>query len=146
MFKLVWLHSIDNVQSIVFDMNGEKRLLEIRENTKDKDGKVVSFEAALDGRPITETNTRRLFSRMLNMMIMDDLAAPYDTASKTPDYTFTISMKDGSKNELQLYAMNERQYAASVNGEAATFYINVSDIRNLEDAFGYIAKGEEIPR
>ena len=146
MFKLVWIHSIDKVKTIVYDMNGDKRLLEIRENKKDDKGKVVAFDAVLDGRPISETNTRRLFSRMLSMIILGDLDQKVDITDKKADYTFTVNMIDGSVSELKLYALNERQYAASVDGAEASFYINVSDIRNLEKAFDYVAKGEEIPR
>lgn len=146
MFKLLWLHNINDVKSLVFDMEGEKRLLEIKANKKDDSGKVVEFEATLDGRPISETNTRRLFVRMLDMMIAGELTEPVDIETVQPDYTLTIIMNNGSKEELRLFALNERQYAGSLNGGQAAYYINVADIRELKEAFDYIARGEEIPR
>jgi len=146
MFKLAWIHNIDNVKSILYDLKGEKRLFEIRENKKNEEGRIESFAAVLDGRPIAETNARRLFSRTLNMMIMGEMSEPFVKDGKTADYTFTISMTDGTSNELKLYPLNERQYAVSVNNAEASYYINVSDIRNLLDGFSYIDRGEEMPR
>ncbi len=145
MFKLVWIHNIDKVKTITFDLKGDKHLLTIRENYKDEEGKQI-FDAILDGKPIESTNARRLYTRALNMMISGDLPEPMSVAGKTADYTTIITMTDGTKEELRLYALNERQYAASVNGADPSFFINVSDLRNLEDAFALIAAGEEIPR
>jgi hypothetical protein len=130
----------------VFDIEGDRRLLEIRANEKDDTGKVVNFEAALDGRPLDETNARRLYTRMLDMMIEGEITETVDIEGRKADITMTITMKDGSKEELKLYALNERQYAGSINGDEAEYYINISDVRKLKEAFNYIAKGEEIPR
>lgn len=145
MFKLFWIHNIDDVESVVFDIEGDKSFLEIKANER-KDGKVVNFEAVLDGRPITEINTRRLYSRMLNMMIIGETTEQIDIETRKADIILTINMKDGSVETLELYALNERQYAGSVNGAEAVHYINVSNVKRLKEAFDYIARGEEIPR
>lgn len=146
LFKLLWIHNISDVKSVVFDIEGDRHLLEIRANEKDDTGKVVNFEAALDGRPLDETNARRLYTRMLDMMIEGEITETVDIEGRKADITMTITMKDGSKEELKLYALNERQYAGSINGDEAEYYINISDVRKLKEAFNYIAKGEEIPR
>lgn len=146
MFKLFWLHNINDVKSVTIDLEGEKHLLEIKVIKKNEAGKVEEFEATLDGRPLSETNTRRLYSRLLDMMIAGEITEPFDIESVQPDYTFTIVMNNGTREELRLFRLNERQYAGSVNGEEAAFYVNVANIRRLKEAFGYIERGEEIPR
>jgi hypothetical protein len=80
------------------------------------------------------------------MMIDGEITETVDIEGRKADITMTITMKDGSKEELKLYALNERQYAGSINGDEAEYYINISDVRKLKEAFNYIAKGEEIPR
>jgi hypothetical protein len=145
MFKLVWIHSINDVKSITFDMAGDKHILTITDNYKDDEGNTV-FNASLDGRPVSESNTKRLFSRMLNMMILGSLDEIIQVENLTPEYTFTVNMKDGTQSKLELYMLNERRYAASLNGEDALFYINASDIKTLGKAFETIAAGEELDR
>jgi|GEM_PF-877352 len=145
LFKLLWIHNITSIKSIRYDMKGTGHLLDIKRNEKDAEGNDV-FEAQLDGRSVSETNAKRLFSRTLDMMISSDLDTPFSTAGKTAEYKFTIGMKDGTSHTLELYALNERQFAASVNGDKPQYYINVASVRNLAAAFDTIAKGEEIPR
>lgn len=146
MFKLFWLHNINDVKSVIFDLEGDKQLLDIKVIKKNEAGKVEEFEATLNGRPLSETNTRRLYMRMLDMMIAGELTESVDIETVRPDYTFTIVMNDGSREELRLFRLNERQYAGSLNGEEAAFYVNVASIRKLKEAFAYIERGEEIPR
>ena len=79
-------------------------------------------------------------------MIVGELKEDIDVSARTPDYAMTIEMADGQRHTLDLYALNERQYAASINGEDAAFYVNVSDIKDLKTAFEYQDRGEEVPR
>ena len=144
--SLFWLHNINDVKSVIFDLEGDKQLLDIKVIKKNEAGKVEEFEATLNGRPLSETNTRRLYMRMLDMMIAGELTESVDIETVRPDYTFTIVMNDGSREELRLFRLNERQYAGSLNGEEAAFYVNVASIRKLKEAFAYIERGEEIPR
>lgn len=145
MFKLLWIKNISDVTRIEYDLGGTKRLLSIIENYKDDGGNDV-FYATLDGREITATNAKRLFTYALNLMIMGDLDEPLDVEGKTPDYSIAISLKNGERHTLELYALNERQFAASINGENADFYVNVSDIKALKTAFEYQDRGDEVPR
>lgn len=145
MFKLLWIENISDVSRIEYTLGDTKRLLSIIENYTDEDGNDV-FYATLDGRAISVTNARRLFTYALNLLIVGDLDEAYSTGDAAPEYSIAIVMNDGTRNTLDLYAMNERQYAASVNGAPAVFYVNVSDIRALLTAFDYQDRGEEIPR
>jgi hypothetical protein len=146
MFKLAWIHNIEDVKSIVYDLQGEKRLYEIRENKKDENNKVISFVATLDGRPLSEENARRLYSRTHDMLIVGETSEEFDRQGMTPQYTITINMLDGTKNVMELYRLNERQYAVSVNEGELNYYINASDVKELLEGFEYIDRNEEMPR
>ncbi len=145
MFKLLWIQNIRDVVRVEYYLGDQRRLLNIIDNYKDDDGNDV-FYATLDGRSISSTNARRLFTYALNLMIVGELKEDIDVSSRTPEYKLAIAMSDGTRHTLELYSLNERQYAASVNGKDATFYVNVSDIKDLKTAFEYQDRGEEVPR
>ena len=145
MFKLLWIKNIREVKRVEFDLGDQRRLLNIIENYKDDEGNDV-FYATLDGRSIDSTNARRLFTYALNLMIVGELKEDINVSAKKPDYSLALVMADGERHTLELYALNERQYAASVNGEEASFYVNVSDIKDLKTAFEYQDRGDEVPR
>ena len=47
---------------------------------------------------------------------------------------------------MELYRLNERQYAVSVNEGELNYYINASDVKELLEGFEYIDRNEEMPR
>jgi len=145
MFKLLWITNISDVARVEYNLGGTKRLLTIIENYTDEEGNDV-FYATLDGRAVSSTNAKRLFTYALDLLIVGDLEDDFSIKGKKAEYSITIELNDGTRNTLDLYAMNERQYAASVDGEDAEFYVNISDIKALKSAFDYQDRGEEIPR
>ena len=101
------------------------------------------IRGSLDGKKLEGRNAANLYQRTIRLSLAGDLDASANYAE--PEITVTANLKNGEKKTLSLYKVNERQYAAEVDGKKADFYVPVSEVRDLREAFEIIARGEEIP-
>ncbi len=98
---------------------------------------------SLDGKKLEGRNAANLFQRTIRFSLAGEIEG--EKSFSSPEITVTANLKNGKRETLKLYKINERQYAAEVSGKKADFYVPVAEVRDLKDAFEIIARGEEIP-
>jgi len=57
----------------------------------------------------------------------------------------TAKLSTGKTTTLELCEINERQYAAIIDGKAPQFYVSVGEVKELIESFDILARGEDIP-
>jgi len=131
--RAIWIQDIHSVESIVYDMAGEVYTLKLEEydDVTGSGVDVVRTVGTLNEKEVNETNTKRLFSRTLNLREVGELNREIELGE--PEYTITLNLRDGSSRTLELIKLNERQYACRVDGKAE-FYIYKSNIQTLMTA------------
>jgi len=148
MYKLVWIHNIENVERVEMDLKGEKHTLDMEfyidpnEPVEEGEEPEKHLNATLDGKEISETNGRRLFIRILSPLIYDMA----DESEKRGDieYSLTVYYADGQEYTMDFARLNERQYVAIRDGEDTGFYVNVKDLTTIADAIVQIESGFEL--
>jgi hypothetical protein len=145
MNRTAWFVNITDIASIEYSINGEEYYVEMTHGTEtDEDGNTSStLDATLNGDAISEKNCRRLFVRTLNFRIMGDVTDETSVSGK-PSCTIKMNLLDGSEMLMELYEINNRQYALAVNGEM-DYYIYKKNVTTLESAFETILSGGELP-
>ncbi|MDL2288621.1 DUF4340 domain-containing protein [Oscillospiraceae bacterium OttesenSCG-928-F05] len=142
MFKLPWTFEIVNVKSIRLELQSGADYYLTFEHGEDQ-----YLLAELEGKVVDTTNARRIFMHMMNMMIVDALEEPFTPRTgQKAEYTFTVTQLDGAKRTLELYQLNDRQYAVSVDGEEPQFYVHKRSTTALEEAFEILEAGGEVPK
>ncbi len=143
MIRTVWYYAIEDVQSVDYLINGQSYRVEMEHYTyiNTNDVETDGINATLNGEAFSEVNCRRLYIRTLYFRVVSDLA---QVPQGDPDVDITINFLDGSSHNLQLVRVNDRQYAAFVDGEAE-FYVYLRNIQTLETAFQTILEGDTIP-
>ena len=131
--RAVWIQDIHSVGSIVYDMNGTVYTMELEEydDVTGSGVDVVRTVGTINGKSISETNTKRLYSRTLNLREVGEVDANAELGSA--EYSITLNLRDGGTRVLELIALNERQYACRVDGKTE-FYIYKSNIDTLTTA------------
>jgi hypothetical protein len=133
-----------NGASIDYELDGVTHSLQMEHyvtqnaNGNDTDG----INATLDGQEILETNARRLFVRTLNFRAIGD-ASTDDVEGIEPLGTVTITMLDGTSNTMELYPLNDRQYAVSIDGVIQS-YCYKKNYNTLVEAIDLVLSGEEL--
>jgi hypothetical protein len=139
--RLVWLHNIDYVDRVTFDIEGEARLLRFEHDIDNE-----SLTGFLDDTEISEINARRLYIGVLRV-IQDgssDEPVPHHTVS--PNYTITIHLLDGTTDTLQLFAINPSQFLIVQNGESTGFFITRMTLQDvLLSRLDILDRGEDLP-
>ena len=132
--RTVWVQDIHTVQSIDYDVRGEKYHLEFsfEDYITDANTEAEHVWGSLNGKDIGETNTKRLYARTLNLREIGTV--PGDTALGTPEVSVKLNLREGGTRELKMYKLNDRQYCAVVDGEQR-YYIYRSNLENITDAF-----------
>ena len=128
--RAIWIQDIHTIESIVYEMSGDTYTMALSEydDVTNSGVDVVRTVGNINGKDITETNTKRLFSRTLNMRQVGEL--PADTELGEAEYKITLNLREGGSRLLELIPLNERQYACRVDGKAE-FYIYKSNIQTL---------------
>ena len=131
--RAVWIQDIHSVGSIVYDMNGTVYTMELEEydDVTGSGVDVVRTVGTINGKSISETNTKRLYSRTLNLREVGEVDSNAELGSA--EYLITLNLRGGGKRVLELIALNERQYACRVDGKTE-FYIYKSNIDTLTTA------------
>lgn len=137
MMQLLWLHNVKDVAEIQYILpNGEKHTLML-------DATDAGTKATYDGGTITSENATNLFMHSIQFSIQGSIDASMKYGA--PEYTMSMKLKNGETTTFQLARINERQYAASVDGQPARYYVNISQVNALAKAFELLASGGTIP-
>ena len=146
MYKLLWIHNIENVAKVEMDLAGESYVLdfEFYEVPAEKEGEEPDTElrAMLNGESISASNGRRLYIKVLSPT-MYDFVEEAQTKGEI-EYSLKITYATGEEYTLELAKLNERHYAAILNGEDSGFYVNVSDMKSLVTALKKVQDGHEL--
>lgn len=151
--RVGWLYNITDVAQMNFQFNTERFSTLYSElepsysismthgqRTNDAGNNIKTIDATINEEPLSETNCRRLFVRMLNMRVIDFLPEDADLSIE-PDVIFAITLLDGSSATMELIPINDRDYAMVIDGEAK-YFIYQKNINSLitglkENAMGY---------
>jgi len=137
--RLVWLHNIVDVDSVIFRLEGETRVLRF-EHDREND----SLTGFLDDAEISEINARRLYIAALRIIQSGSTDEPIPDAQ--PDYVITINLLDGDADTLELYALNHSQFLIVQNGENTGFFITRMELHDaLVSRFEIVDRGDELP-
>ncbi len=145
LIRTVWLEDIHNAASISFDLSGEKYYMELNEydDVTASGSPVVRVYGVINGKELSETNTKRIYSRMLNLRAAGVIGegAEYDAEAS---YSVRIDLRSGGSRTLELHRINARQYACVVDG-TAEYYVYSSNIQNLTDAIARVMDDRDVP-
>ncbi len=135
MLKLIWLHNMDTVSNIQYQINGGATHNFVINSTN-------PVSATYDGGEISNDNVSNLFLLTVRFTLQGKL----DSSMKygAPKLTINMKLKNGSTTTLQLAEINDRHYAAIIDG-TARYYVNVNQVNELLAAFDTLASGGTIP-
>jgi hypothetical protein len=137
---LIWLHYIDDVSSVVFDLDGERRVLRFEHNEDDN-----SLRGWFDDVEISSVNARRMFVSVLMITQGGETNEPIP-AGVSPVYTITINFLDGSSDSLELYQLSETQFLIVHAGVNTGFTITRLSLHgNLLRRIEILDAGGDIP-
>jgi len=137
---LIWIHSINDVSSVTYEMDGVTRVLRIE---FDSDGE--ELHGWLDNVELSEVNARRLFvaAMLINPNGSTDSPVP---PGESPEFTVTMKMINGGSEKVELYRLNDSQFLIVHNGENTGMFITrLSLQQNVLNKFDIIDAGGEIP-
>ncbi len=135
--QLIWFYDSADVSRIDYTLaNGETHTFDV-----EREGGTISGK--YDGAPLLDRNATNLYLRTVRFT----LKGAFESGTKYGDSEIKIVMtlKDGKTTSLELARMNERQYAAIIDGRTPEFYVGVDEVKELSDAFEIISRGEKIP-
>ena len=146
LFKMLLNDSVREIASVDFVVPGETHQMKIVYEASTEDNPGGTVHGWLDGEAISTTNATRLYARVLGMQVYEAYDKDEVTVTGAPQYRFTVTRNDGGVNTLELYELNSRRFAAFLNGEETGFAVHRDTIRLVTEAFGIIARGDELER
>lgn len=141
---LVWLHSIKNIKEVSMHLPNGKHVLWVDDQIDPVDNS-GTFEAKLNGQPVSEDNARALYMSVISIAYDAELAG--EVTETAPTHSFTITYRNGRKEYLSLYRVNNRQYAVRLNNapmEDVGFTVNIASLRKVEENIATILSGGTI--
>ncbi len=144
-FKMLVTANISEVDTVDFDMDGDTHTLKVQytPGTEGQSAVVVGF---LDDAAISSTNTSRLYSRILALQIYEAYDVATTDVAAEASHTVTLNMHDGDKFTIALHRINDRRYAAFIDGEETGYMVHSDPIKDLASAFATIRSGGELTR
>lgn len=147
MFKMLLRDNVREVSRVEYDLpDGTHRTLELSYAEPTGDEVAGTVSGSLDGTPISSTNASRLYAATLGINIYEAYEKGSVTLPRTPAIKIEVTRNDGGTTTLELYAINERRYAVALDGEETGFYVHRDLVNVMINAFGYVDRGETIPR
>ena len=126
--KIIWLNNIKTTKSLTARYDGQEH--------------VVLFDPhTLDGKEITQSNAQFIFMRAHQIFAkgaIGDMQIP-----QTPEIVLTVTAKDGKVKTLEFFKLNDRQYAAKVDGEGM-FYAGIDEIEYFKAGIAQVLDGQDI--
>ncbi len=148
MLRTVWSYSIERLQSLEIELEGEKFDLQVTHSTKKNangnDTDAVS--GTLNGEEVAlETNIRRLYIRCLYFRIVDNLteAEKKEYKDAKAEGHITINLDKDESHTLELIRMTDRKYALRLEGELE-YYCYKKNITSLLNSIHYVQDGDEL--
>ncbi len=147
MFKMLLRDNVREVSRVDYDLlDGTHRTLELSYTESTEEGTAGTVSGSLDGTPMSSTNASRLYAATLGINIYEAYEKGSVNLPRTPALRIVVTRTDGETNTLELYTVNERRYAVVFGGEETGFYVHRDLVNSLINAFGYVDRGETIPR
>ncbi len=135
--RLIWFHNSSDISRIDYELHGgEKHSFKMRLTPE-------TIEGTYDGKDIGSDNATNLYLRTVRFTLLgsvEDGAKYGDVAIK-----ITATLKSGRTTTLALAKMNERQFAAIIDGRKPEFFVGIDEVNELLEAFEILKKGEKIP-
>jgi len=140
--QMTWIHHIDHVSSVEFDLGGITRTLYIDHPDPGSDDKL---NGRLDDIEIGETNTRRLYASAMNISVSGGSEEPIPDES--PVYRFTMNFINGEKQVLNFYRISDSEFLMVLNNESLNVYTTRLQLQiGLLNKFDILDAGGELPR
>ncbi len=137
MMKLLWFFNSKEISGFDYKLS---------------DGKEASFallatdketKGTFNGKKLEGKNAHNLYLRTVRFTLAGECTG--SEKYEEPEITVKASLKNGKTSTLSLCKMNERQYAAVIDGAPARFYVAVAEVRELLEAIDLVFLGKEIP-
>jgi len=144
LYNLFWSFSITECNAVELTVDGDTHRMEFFDPNTDEKEAGKTFWATFDGEELREENCRTLFAYMLYPKIYDLVPEDYVPAGD-PACVLMIETEDGVEHEIELYAINERQFAAYLDGVETGFLVKKDAITNIIDCIDIILEGDLIP-
>jgi len=139
--QMTWIHHIDSVSSLIFELDGVTRTLNIDHPA---DGSDEKLNGRLDGKEIGESNTRRLYAAV--MSIPSGGGSDAQIPNQPPVYRFTMNFTDGRSQTLEFYSISESEYLMVLdNVSLETFTTRLQIQVNLLARFETLDAGGDLP-
>lgn len=128
--RAIWIQDIHSIESIEYNMAGVvyEMVLSEYDDVTGSGVDVVRTVSKINGKDIHEDNTKRIYSRTLNMRQVGELDRSIELGKA--EYTITLTLREGGTRLLEMIPLNDRQYACRVDGKAE-FYIYKKNIQTL---------------
>lgn len=134
--KLIWIYKSDEVSEIVYTLPGGVT------HTLKMDVSGDTYNASYDGGSISRENANNLFLYTIRFTLQGAIDSSMQYGA--PEYSIKMTLKNGNVTTLGLARINERQYAAIIDGKPAQYYVNVTEVDELADAFKALQEGRDI--
>lgn len=135
--QLLWFYNSEDIDTVTYELPGGEThtmKLEIKDN---------SLVGVYDGKEMVNKNATNLFLRTVRFTIAGEFTPDMKAGERA--IKASIKLKSGATTTLELFEINERQYAASVDGRAPEYYVGVNEARELLESFAILSRGEDIP-
>jgi len=142
-YNLFWSYSIMDCSAAEITYDGKTHRMEFYDPTTEEKEAGKTFWATFDGEELREENCRILFGYMLSPMIYDLVPEDY-VPSGDPTCVLMIQTDDGAEHAIELYAINERQFAAYLDGVETGFLVKKDAISNIIKSVDIILEGDLI--
>ena len=129
----LWVHNRKEIASARITAGGEQHELLLNEQ-----------QAELDGKPISETNTTRLFLRLISVSIVGDDAALTSPPAETETVRFEMIHRNGTVYTLSFFYVDDRCYLADLNGEQTHLLVSARDVDSVLQGIHEIQEGQEL--
>lgn len=146
LFKMLVTESVRDIATVEFETPSGDHTLEMTFDPPTDDNPSGTVFGSFDGEAISSANTSRMYARVLAVQVYEAYDVETTTVPAAPEYTFTITRNDGRVVELALYRLNDRRFAAYLNGEPTGFAVHRDPLLEIEAAFEVLADGLELTR
>lgn len=134
--QLIWFYDSKDVDTVTYELpDGSTHTMKLTVTDS-------SLIGIYDGKEMQNKNATNLYLRTVRFTIAGEYKGEPLGARAIKA---TMKLKSGATTTFELFPINERQYAASVDGKAPEYFIGVAEVRELIESFEILAKGEDIP-
>jgi len=138
--QMTWVHHIETVSSVVFELGEVTRTLRIDHPVSGSDDTIKGW---LDDKEISDRNTRRLYASAMSILSSGDTDEPVPGSG--PDYRLTMVFTNGRSQALELYNINDSQYLMVLDNQNLGVYTTRLQIQiHLLSRFEALDAGEDL--